>query len=230
MGRQCDWDSVKETSTRLDEGVYLVQSISAEEVLTKPSETSEGGKLMYVHMMQVMEPHEFVGQLQRDNWTIGSEADRNADDPETWKASIGAKQMKRCLSAAHVPLTREIDACLATLVGQQFLISIKHTVDKKNTQFTNANISNYWAVGARAIGLAASNGALAPTRVALEKAADAAFGMPKVAVKIAPPAAPGNAKVVKPPKDEMQACPACEWKGPKREYPLHAQVHDDEDE
>lgn len=224
MGRQWDPEEIN-TSTQLDMGVYRGRFRPVEEVRTKPNETSAGNKLMYVATLEVMEPSAFVGLTQRDNWTIGTDDDPEAADPRTWNASIGAKSMKKALLAAKVPITRDLDACLAALEGHEVLFKVRHSPDKRDPSRTNVNVGDYFALGQRVVGTTVGNGT-APQSVVVQK-------VPKTFVMQS-----GNETlqasqprvVAKPPAAKPVAfrCPTCEWVGLKSEFGAHAATHDDE--
>lgn len=223
MGRQWEPENIN-TSTSLDVGIYRARFKPIEEARTKPNETSPGNKLMYVATMDIMEPSAFTGLTQRDNWTIGNDEDPEAADPRTWDTAIGAKSMKKAMLAAKVPITRDLDACLAALEGQEVLIRVKHQIDKRDPSRTNVNVADYFALGQRVIGTTATNGATAG-QLAVKRVVQAIVATGNATMAASQPKA-----VAKPTKEVMLNCPSCEWLGPKREFSAHATTHDEAEE
>lgn len=146
MGRTWSPEDIPE-STLLPDGIYPFDIEGIKEDQTKK------GWLMYTATYRVAEG-DFVGMPQFDRFTIGTEDDPNADDPETWKRSISARQLKRLFKAAQVPLSSDVDEMCQAAMGQRFLGVIAQEIDKgerdpKYKGMTRNNFRGYYAVGER---------------------------------------------------------------------------------
>src|SRR6266404_3874421 len=93
------------------DGGYLA-SIANLEVSQTGNNAKTPGAKMFKAMYSIKEPKEYKGVPLFDNFVIGNEDDPDATKTSTWKASRGAKALKKLLTAAQVPLEgEEEDIC-----------------------------------------------------------------------------------------------------------------------
>jgi hypothetical protein len=227
MGRQWPAESVT-TSDQLDIMTYRVRSLGAEETPggSKPTDNSAGGKLQYIHTMEVIEPIQFAGKQQRDNWTIGSETDPGADDPTTWQVQDGhpnfaAKSAKKCFLAAKIVITNDFEAAIMQLPGKEFLMRTKFR--KNNAAFVD--VADYYPLGSRPVG-AVAGPPTAPQPSSARPVIKATVPAgPTVTAQTGPKIVPKAAV-----KTSTMACPECDWVGAKAEFATHADTHETGDE
>lgn len=205
MGRQWNPDAISD-STQLPAGVYVGRIKEIEETQTK-----EFGKLMYVCQLEVIEPAEFHGMLQRDNFVIGSDTDVDAEDPKTWEASLGAKRLKALFKKARVPFHKDLDVMRLKAQGHEVGWTLVHKQDPKNPQYVNANVTAYKEVGTAA-----------PVSIASATTAKVANTAPAgVIAAVAPKAAPKKLS------GTIQ-CPTCDEMVAKTEFAAHADMHEEQ--
>lgn len=220
MGRQWNPDAVSESS-QLPAGAYLFSVAEIEETRTK-----DANKLMYVAQLEVVEPHEFVGLRQRDNFVIGSDADPDAEDPVTWSNAIGAKRAKQMFKAGRVPMQPDFDAMCASMVQQQVVATVVHKPDKADASRVNVNIGRYYSVGTHPVNSTGGTGA----QVVQPAVVQAATVKPITRVQVGGVSVATTVKATAASKkNETAACPLCAWKGPKNEFGAHATTHDDDE-
>ena len=200
MGRQWNPESIPDASV-LPAGAYLLSIESIEET------ASRAGALMYNFNFRVVEPAALVGLPYYEHCNIGSPADPEAADPETWKLSIGARVMKRIFKAAGVELSEDLDDVIATATGQQVVGIINQTIQgKKNRDGSDNpyadrpqnNSAGWYAPGEREVGLEAANGAQAPAPRAAAPAAKPAPAAARPAAPAARAATPPSAAPARP--------------------------------
>lgn len=217
--------------------------------------TSSTGKLMYKFTGRIIEGPfvtggdlgEYAGCPLFENFTIGSNTDPDAVDPETWIGAVGARQMKQLFTEAglYAPElgldTKDVDGMLAAL----------NEVEAVGLYVQN-KLEAAWANGAPVVtesgqpkmeprnrvnrfvsldklpvlnGRAAAAATTAPPAVKrpVGRPPKAATPTPAVSSQQAAPAAvakPAPAKI-----DPLIACPACFTDGIKRsQFPAHAAV------
>ena len=101
---------------------------------TRPSVTesqSTTGKLMYVGLFRLSDAHaEYAGVPLYENFVIGSDQDPDAQDPETWKKSIGARRMRQCFTAGGVAPSEDVDDMLDELNadGHDVMVLNQHEI------------------------------------------------------------------------------------------------------
>lgn len=188
---------------------------------------SKSGKLMYTFVGKIQEHAEFLGVPLYENFVIGSDNDRDAEDPDTWKKSIGAGRMRQCLNSAGIPPNEDVDEMIANefVVG----VNVGHEITtnpNSGEKEPRNKVLSFFAVG---------NGAGAPRQQAAAPApattepAKRGPGRPRkdetvVPAQVAKPAAAATGKVV-------DCGFGCGWKGPLTGLPAHvAQAHADDEE
>lgn len=91
--------------------------------------TQQAGKLMYVFAGRITEAHpEYAGVPLYENFVIGSDSDIDAQDPETWKKSIGARRLRQCLTAAGVEPSEDVDEMIEAANGAEILVLNHHEI------------------------------------------------------------------------------------------------------
>jgi hypothetical protein len=130
--------------------VYLLSIAGIEETANRK------GGLMYKAELRVTEPKTFAGSPLYENFSVGTEDDPEAEDPETWKASIGARILKRMFHAAGVEATTNIDAMIAAAEGQSVICLVSRHIDdgKNDPQYKGRErnrIGGWYAPGEREI-------------------------------------------------------------------------------
>ncbi len=208
-GRQWTPDEIPD-STLLPDGIYPFDIEGIKE------DQSKAGALMYTATYRVAEG-DFVGLPQFDRFNIGSPDDPNADDPETWKRSIGARQLKRLFKAAHVPLGTDVDDMCQAAIGQRFLGVVNQQTDDgvRNPQYKGVvrnQFRGYYAVGERA------------TTNQTATVAKHTRPSPSPAAPVARPVTAPATKPVKPAaKDPTVPCGECGEIVPRRLYMKHVE-------
>jgi hypothetical protein len=196
---------------------------------------------MYRAQYSIAEPEPYVGYPQYDYFVIGTADDPQAEDPETWKNSIGARQLKRMFKAAQVPMSDDIDEMCAVATGQQLIAVVGQQITKRGTPMNQIN--GYYALGEREVGLeqkpAAARGRV-PARAPV--AAPRTAAAPRAAAPAAPPQrlapaarpAPGRPAAPAPPPANpkkggaagaMTKCAVCGESVPRAEFAQHVQAH-----
>lgn len=238
MGRQFAWDDIPDSGALLPAGTYLVGVESIEE---KTAEQS--GKLMYSAVFRVIEPDQFSNMPIYNNFVIGNDDDPGADDPETQKASVGAKMMKACMKAAQVAFHPDIDVMIGAAQDQQLVITLTQSTETKEGPYKGRvrnNVAGFYPVGTREPSVTAGGApAVKPAKPPLKgvtggKAqAPARPGAP-IGGKLPPKAAaPVSAKAPVGKKTAAAAtvtCTLCDpaQQVPRTEYVAHVQAHDEE--
>lgn len=122
-----------------DTGMYLMK-INTLKVL----DNVEGGILTYLGVFECEEPSAFSGMAQMERYTIGSEDDPEANEGNTWRKSLGARNFKLMLTAAQVPLIDDTETLFEAAKGARFVARIVQTVSKKDGQ-SYGNIRSYYS-------------------------------------------------------------------------------------
>lgn len=148
MGRRAPWDDIPD-ATVLPGGTYQFAIESVEETI------SSTGKLMYNGTFNVVEPKAFAGLNHWESYVIGSDTDPNAEDPDTWKASIGARNLKRMLNKAQVPLSDDMEAVCVEAAGHQFVSLVTQETDdgSRDPRYkgrVRSRIQGYYGLGDQA--------------------------------------------------------------------------------
>ena len=119
MGKIAPWDEIPESAV-VPTDAYLASIESMAEELSQSS-----GKLMYSTAFKIMEPTAHAGLNLFERFVIGSDEDPEAEDPETWKKSVGARRLKRCLKAAQIPLDQNMDQVMALAIDQVVILMVQ---------------------------------------------------------------------------------------------------------
>lgn len=198
----------------LPAGVYLMAVDSIEETSTK-----EVGKLMYKLMYQVQEPKEYDGVPFPDYYVIGSNEDPKANEPETWKDSIGFKRFKRLARATQVPFTNDMEQLIERLCGQKFIAVISQELDQnpRDPKFANSKKNR--------IKETHQIGAMNPR---ISGGSDAVVAAPTAPLAPAPPAPKPAAKVTT--ASSTLSCPYCQETMPRAAYGDHRRAKHPEEE
>ena len=181
---------------------------------------SNTGKLMYKGTFSITEPDGFSGLSLWENYVIGSDQDPDADDPDTWKASIGAKNLKRCFKAASVPLTEDMDDLLEAVEGQSVVLEVGQEVDegRKDPKYKGTvrnRIIAYYPLGERSPAVGGSKPApkaTPPAKPAPQRAPAAPAARP------APQAAS---------KERTLKCSVCDASVPQSQFGAHVAGHEE---
>ena len=127
MGRKAPWQDIPDSAV-VPDGVY---HLAVEEIEESQSSERTGGKLMYELTVRIVEPRAFVNLPLYNNFVVGSDDDPNADDPETWKASVGAKNLKRFFAATQVEFMDDMAPMCEASRDQEFLALVTRTTQEK---------------------------------------------------------------------------------------------------
>ena len=241
MTRRPPWDDIPDTGM-VPDGAYLIQIIDVPEAATKGGEDAvlPAGCLMYRAVHWIVEPAQFTGMQLFDNFVIGTAEDPEAEDPETWKASIGARLFKQMLKKAQVPFGQDLDEMCLIAVGQQLIAVVGSQITKRGTPMNQ--IRSYYAVGERQVGIDASAPAV-PKAAAPKARPVATSAAPPTAAAAAPPtrAVPRPAPTAPaPPAPKgpakaaagvpMVKCTICNNQVARAEFATHVQSHTEEQE
>lgn len=131
MGRQVNWDEVPDSgATLVNQGMYEAVIESIEEGQSK------AGKLMYTTIFRIA-GGAYDGTPLYERFSVGTDDDPNADEPTTWKSSIGASRMKAMFKAVHVANTGDVDEMCTAATGQHLQLTVDIEVDSgaKNPQY-----------------------------------------------------------------------------------------------
>jgi hypothetical protein len=150
------WDDIPDHDF-LPEGNYTLTFESMEK-----SETSGNGKLsqgclMYKAQFRVEEPEEYAGRLLYDQFVIGTDDDQGALDPATWKASIGAKLLKKFFRSTGQPVTGSVDEIVEQITEQRVMA---HVTTRTWNESVFNNIKKYLLLGQVAPGIGGNGGVL----------------------------------------------------------------------
>jgi hypothetical protein len=96
-----------------------------------PYNKAENGKLIVKATHEVVEPANFAGQTMREFFAIGSDDDPQAEDPETWKRTIGARNLKRLLERSKAEMFDDLDETCKAAVGAEFCATVEVETQQK---------------------------------------------------------------------------------------------------
>lgn len=119
MGVKVPWGDIPDFSM-LPKGIYQL-AIKALEPYNKQG----NNKLIVKGTFEAIEPDSFAGMTFREYFTIGSDEDPEAEDPETWKRTSGSRKLTRILKKANVDLAEELDDTCANAPGAEFMASVE---------------------------------------------------------------------------------------------------------
>ena len=230
MGKKAPWSDIPDTSL-VPTDIYDYTVKSMEEQMSREYEDSKP-KLMYVVGLKLDEPKSYRGQVVTMRYTIGTDTDPEADDPETWRGSYGAKGLKQLVASLGIDTKRhgDMDDTCEEAVGLKAsaLIELRprRTDPKTGRTYQESNQitpGHYYKLGERPPGAKeAVQGAAAPTPTARPAAPRAAKATP----------ANGEDKEVKPKKvakSEVTTCPICGADDvPRADFLVHVKVHEQE--
>jgi len=143
-GAGFDWDSIP-TSSMYPNGYY-----NLEVVKTEVGESRNGYK-QYTLEHQITEPKEYAGRLYWERFTIGNDADPEAEDPDTWKQSVGAQRLKKYLLAAKFKTNgQHPDELIPELEGVEVCAHLAIKIQTKGDyKGQEQQTSNFYALGER---------------------------------------------------------------------------------
>ena len=227
MGKMIDPGITPELGETLPPGNYIFRIESLDD-----SEPTSTGKYMLKATLRVSEPTDHAESPFYENFVIGTDADMEADDPNSWKG-IAARRYKDMLAKAGVAWSGNIDEMNTTAAGQLVGGSIRNEVQGPTNRDGSPNryagnvqarIGGFFRVGEKAVG-ESGNGA-AP--------AAAAKPAPVATLKTTPgqPAArPAPAQAAKPQPVPAAAqpikCGVCDQMVPKAEFAKHVAGHEE---
>jgi len=139
-----------------------------QETVTAARDGRPGGNRMYVATFKATAPAHYAGTSMKDWYAIGNDHDPKADNPETWKSSIGASRLKRLFGVTHITMSKDVDENIAACIGQSFVANVIEEVDdgRRGSQFAGqrrSKIVRMYAVGAAPMPIAgASTAPIAP--------------------------------------------------------------------
>lgn len=232
---------IRDPGVVVDDGAY---QLDIEEIVEQPSSS---GKLMYAGAFRTVDGPGPNGTPLYENYVVGSDDDPQAEDPETWKKSVGAQLLKACLSKAQVPIYDDLDESLLAAKGQQFIaIVVKETEEKEGPYKGRVRnrIRGYYTIGEKVPGPIAGGGR-GPAAAARQAAAAAAPAARPAAPAPRPAAAPGRpvpraaapapaaatpAPAARAPKQQMLLCNICQppQQIPRNEFAAHVSGHEQE--
>ncbi|MAH44283.1 hypothetical protein CMI37_00535 [Candidatus Pacearchaeota archaeon] len=240
MGVRIPRDVIPE-SVLVPTNMYLASVETMERSETKgptannPNAKLPAGCLMYTATFRIAEPTAHAGLPLFDNYTIGTNDDLEANDPETWKASVGARRWEAVLKAAGVQSDDE-DDILAEVVSQQVLLDVTEETDdgSNNAQFKGRKrnrINRVYKPGEREVGKA-TTALPAPTRPTAPRTAAAPVAARPATPSRRPTAAPSasrTAPVRRAAKAATVTCKQCdpEAEVPRDEFAAHYAEHND---
>lgn len=221
-------------STVLPEGAIL---FTIEDIIEE--RTNEGDRLMYNFHFRAQEPPAVASLMHFERFTIGSPEDPEAEDPDTWAKSIGARIMKQVLKASQVELGEDLDEVFGAAKGQNVIGIVTQQVDdgsrdpKYKGQIRN-RVQRWYAPGEREVALngpaAAAPTALKPKPGAAKAAPPAAKPAPAPAVATHPPSKPGpKAAPSAKPAEKTLTCTVCNEQVLKSQLAEHVEAHEGEE-
>lgn len=179
MGVKVPWGDIPDFSM-LPKGIYQL-AIKALEPYNKQG----NNKLVVKGTFEAIEPDSFAGMTFREYFTIGSDEDPEAEDPETFKRTSGSRKLTRILKKANVDLADELDETCANAAGAEFMASVEVEEQQEGEYKGRKN---------NRIGSVYEAGSMDPV-ILEEGAKPAKKAAPKPALKAAPAPAPARRPV-----------------------------------
>lgn len=139
------WDDINEKD-ELPTGIYQVRVTYAED-----GNAQSSGKRMPKVGYQVAAPADYVNMSHFENYTLGTDENPTGIN----KGTMGAKALKKLCLAAQVPPQNDITKLMQALMGSELLIAVRYSPD---ADFKN-NITNYYRIGEREVGVAQTKSA-----------------------------------------------------------------------
>jgi hypothetical protein len=138
MARQLNWDAIPD-KVNLEAGNYRMKIVSIKELEPLGEQAPQ---LTYLCTFEVDEPVEHRGEMHFERFRIGDENDPMAEDENTWRRSMGAKNMKKMLKEAQCVLLDTDEATYEAAKGQVLIVKIVKTMGKAGTQNEGQEFSN----------------------------------------------------------------------------------------
>src|SRR5207249_5459750 len=163
-----------------------------------------------------------------DRFVIGTEDDPEADDPETWKASIAARRLKAFVKSLGVSLGNNMQDTMEAAEGQKAIAMVsvdpKRKDPKTGREYNESNsVTAYYQIGTAGMGPGVTKAAAPPAPAAPKKVAVQSVVETKAATEKVQPK-----KVV---KAEVTTCPICGKDDvPRTDFIQHVNQHTGEEE
>lgn len=222
------WKDIPDTNL-VPAGAYEFAVKELAEVMSKATETTKA-KLMYVAQLKITEPKGYKNLVLFDRFTVGTEDDPEAKDPETWKGSIAARRLKSFVKALNVPLGDDMDDTMEAVEAQKGIAMVtlegKRLDPKSGRTFNESNaISAYYALGTPNVTIGTAAPAAPAPAAPAPKAKKAMPPADEPEVVTAPAKTKGKAK------GEVTTCPICgDDNVPRLGFIAHVAQHSGEDE
>lgn len=195
MATKVPWGDIPDFSM-LPKGIY---QLAIKELLAYNKQGNN--KLIVKGTFEAIEPEAFAGMTFREYFTIGSDEDPEAEDPETWKRTAGSRKLTRILKKANAELADDLEETCAAAPGAEFMATVEVEEQQEGEYAGRKN---------NRIGTVYEAGAMEP--IILEEGAKPAKAAPKAApaaVKRAPAPAARAARPVRmvdpaPPAEEEE--------------------------
>lgn len=153
--RQIPYDSIPDKLVLEDQTIYVLEGRKITEKffgedgftsVDDDPENRKGGRLVIQADTQVAkdDPSGLGGTYHSEMFWIGTDTDKNAEDPKTWKSKDGVKY-KQFLAAARVPLEGTLADADRVFKGQKFMALASTKEDKKGELRTRLN--KQWPYG-----------------------------------------------------------------------------------
>lgn len=242
MGVRIPLSVVPDSTPILPSGAYKFAIEKLEETVTGDNAQTPGAK-MFVFHFRVVEPQACEGLPYYERCVVGTADDLEAEEPDTWQKSVGARILKRIIKALGMEIGDYDSEELAAAVEAQEVIGVVAQNTQKGGQY-EGRVQNqslgWYMVGEKEPGLDAGNGATAPKAAA--KAAPAkpvgvtlqkpVAGAPATAKVAAPAAAKTAAPAAKAavPKQQSLKCGMCGEMVPRAEFPKHVAAHENDEQ
>jgi len=211
IDRQWDPDAVSEIRDAVPRGNYRCKLREVESVYTN----KQPPRLMYVAQHDILEPEDYAGARLFDRFTIGTDNDPEAEDPESWSdKSFAVKRIKEMCTAFGVASNRSVAKMLRGAIGREALAFVVQPQEDQN------EVKRYYPLnGDRRAGVA--------TGAASREGAAARRGAPKAR-------APEETRVAGTTVRRAAApahvtCRICGENVATKEYQAHVQEHNEEE-
>jgi hypothetical protein len=203
------------------DGIYEAEIESFEETVSSTE------KLMFKVTHRVIGPSS-SGAVVFNNIVVGTDDDKMADDPETWKR-MGGTRLRRFFKALGFDVSGAYDSdeLGQAAIGQHALISVGRHKSDRGGEFND--VTGYFALGEREVGVTGpsdNHKPAAPARVT-RPAPAAARPRPAAVTKPSPAARPGP-RPSAPKAGAHMLCTYCNTQVPRAEYPAHVEGHEAE--
>jgi hypothetical protein len=229
MGAKPPWKDIPDTNL-VPADAYEVTVRELAETMSKAGEDQKS-KLMYVATLRITAPKAFTGLQLYDRFTIGTNDDPHAKDPETWKGSFAARRMKQFVKAIKIPLGDDMDDTMEAAEGQKCIAMVnldpKRKDPKTGREYGESNsIAAYYELGTPnvVVGGMKAAGPAVPAKPAT----------PKKAAKVedeeeeeTPPAKAAKTPLKPLAKVDYTTCPICgDDKVPRKDFIAHVNAHE----